>query len=64
LSDLFSRVGTWIGFIAGGYWFQSLEKKFGIWHVNGTINQKIWRYLLAMAGVLFLWAGFGLAFTK
>jgi membrane-associated phospholipid phosphatase len=64
LSDLFSGVGTWIGFIAGACWLRSLEKKFGIYQVNGTISQKVWRYLLGMAGVLFIWAGFGLAFPK
>ncbi|MEI8131846.1 MAG: phosphatase PAP2 family protein [Leptolinea sp.] len=64
LKDLFSSVGTWIGFAAGICWIRSQEKTFGKYHVDGPASQKGWRYLLGIAGVLFLWAGLGMFFPK
>jgi membrane-associated phospholipid phosphatase len=60
LNDLFSNFGSWIGFIAGLYWLHSHENSLGKFRVEGSRNQKIWRYLLGISGVLFLWAGLGL----
>jgi len=64
LKDLFSSVGSWIGFVAGACWLRSQEKTYGKFRVDGPAGQKVWRYMLGISGVLFLWAGLGLFFPK
>jgi membrane-associated phospholipid phosphatase len=64
LIDLFSSVGTWIGFVAGACWLRSQENAYGKYHVDGPIVQKVWRYVLGIAGLLFIWAGLGLLFPR
>ncbi|HEX7556897.1 MAG TPA: phosphatase PAP2 family protein, partial [Leptolinea sp.] len=64
LKDLYSSVGTWIGFIAGICWLRSQESSLGKFRNGGNSKQKLWRYLIGIAGILILWSGPGLTFPN
>jgi hypothetical protein len=60
MKDIVESVGMWIGFTGGLCWLRSISGKMGEFSPIGNRNQKIWRFLLGIAGILFLYAGIGL----
>jgi len=60
LQNLISGLGTLTGFIIGASWLRSQESTLGIFATAGKPGQKMWRYLIGIAGVLLFWVGVGL----
>lgn len=59
IESVFTVGGTWGGFLTG---FALLGLHYSKMGINGTIIQKIIRYLVGITGVMILWAGLDLAF--
>jgi membrane-associated phospholipid phosphatase len=60
MKDIVESVGIWLGFIGGVCWLRSLSGKLGQFSTNGIRTQKIWRFLIGIAGILFLYGSIGL----
>lgn len=59
MKDIVESAGIWIGFAGGICWLRSLTG-IGPYKTTGTRSQLIWRCLLGIAGILFLYGSLGL----
>jgi membrane-associated phospholipid phosphatase len=59
MKDIVESAGIWIGFAGGICWLRSLTG-IGPYKTTGTRSQLIWRCLVGIAGILFLYSSLGL----
>lgn len=62
INDLISRSGLWFGLTAGVCWLKGRRNTSSLSNIDGTIGQKIWRFVIGVAGFIFIWSMFGLIF--
>lgn len=61
VNGIFTIAGTWFGLLVGLAWMWHTRGKFD---ASGTGLQRLLRYLIGGAGVLFLWYGLGAVFPR
>ena len=61
LDAIFTVAGTWFGMLAGAAW---LYQRSGIFNGQGTVQQRVLRYLIGAVGVVILYAGLGAIFPR
>lgn len=64
ITDLISRSGLWFGLAAGVCWQMGQKKNPGWIKTEGSVGQRIWRFVIGLAGMLFIYGMLGLVFHQ
>ncbi len=60
LRDVIDSAGIFVGFTAGACWLTSIKSQIGTFTANGNWKQLIWRCVVGIAGILFLYGSLGM----
>jgi membrane-associated phospholipid phosphatase len=60
MRDIVESAGIFIGFAGGTCWLRTLTATLGIFNPHGTGPQMVWRCMVGIAGILFLYGSLGL----
>ncbi len=64
ITDLISRASLWFGLAAGACWLMSRTRNSEWMVTAGSAGQKIWRFIIGLAGILFIYGMLGLTFPQ